>query len=253
MIANYHTHTRWCNHGIGEIEDYIKEAIKVGLKEIAITEHVPREDNLDFARMRWEEFEAYNKELDEAIEKYKTQIKVIKGFECEYYPEDMAVYKKFRDSYGYEIFALGQHTNKDKTIDNFGPKDKEALAIYANEVCEALETGFFTFVAHPDLVLHNYNNGEWDIYCEKAMRQIFATCERLNIPVEINANGLRTKKQYPNRKAWELSKEYKLTYLVNSDAHKPEFVYDEAVKATEALAEELGIKVTLTLKICSNH
>ena len=27
MIANYHTHTRWCHHAQGEIEDYIREAI----------------------------------------------------------------------------------------------------------------------------------------------------------------------------------------------------------------------------------
>ena len=46
MQANYHTHTRWCKHGTGEIEDYIEEAIRKGLTEIAITEHVPHKDTL---------------------------------------------------------------------------------------------------------------------------------------------------------------------------------------------------------------
>ena len=32
MIANYHTHTHRCNHAIGREEDYVKEALKVGLK-----------------------------------------------------------------------------------------------------------------------------------------------------------------------------------------------------------------------------
>lgn len=249
MIANYHTHTKWCNHGIGEIEDYIKAAIKAGLKEIAITEHVPHRDNIDLQRMRWEEFGTYNRELDEKIEKYKDKIKVIKGFECEYYPEALEAYKLFRDIYHYEIFVLGQHRSIDKQTDNFGVKGKEELYTYANEVCEALETGMFTFIAHPDLALEGYNEGKWDEHCEEAMRQIYAACERLNIPVEINANGVRGKKRYPDKNALKLSKEYKLTYLINADAHRPEYVYDDAVRAAEELAKELDITVTPMLKL----
>ena len=37
MIANYHTHTRWCRHAEGEIEDYIQEAVRKGLKAVIFT------------------------------------------------------------------------------------------------------------------------------------------------------------------------------------------------------------------------
>ena len=46
MIANYHTHTRWCRHADGEIEDYIREALRRGLKALAITDHVPHRETL---------------------------------------------------------------------------------------------------------------------------------------------------------------------------------------------------------------
>ena len=82
MQANYHTHTRWCKHATGEIEDYIEAAIGAGLKELAITEHVPHKDNLDPRRIQWEEFDAYNQALEAAIHKYHADIRVIKGFEC---------------------------------------------------------------------------------------------------------------------------------------------------------------------------
>ena len=110
MIANYHTHTKWCNHAKGEAEDYIREAIRLGLKEIAITDHVPHIDNSDTARMRWEEFEAYNQLLDKTIEQYKDQITIYKGFECEYEPDALGFYKTLINKYDYTVMVLGQHS-----------------------------------------------------------------------------------------------------------------------------------------------
>ena len=44
---------------------------------------------------------------------------------------------------------------------------------------------------------------------------------------------------------WELSRQYRLTWLINSDAHEVAHLCDEAgVGGTEAFARELGIPVT---------
>ena len=245
MIANYHTHTRWCNHATGEIEDYLDAAIDAGLYEIAITEHVPHKDNRDPKRIQWEDFHKYNDALDGAIERYKGKIKVIKGFECEYYPEAMGAYEIFREKYGYEIMILGQHrSGDDREIDNFGKKDAAKMMRYADEICTGLKTGMFDFLAHPDLVLENYNDNKWDENCEKVMGRIFKACEDYSIPVEINANGIRGSKRYPDDNAFMLSKEYGLTYLVNSDAHHPEHLCDDMVKRAEEMADSLGITVS---------
>ena len=40
MLFDYHTHTTF-SHGKGSIEDNVKEAVKKGLKAIAITDHGP--------------------------------------------------------------------------------------------------------------------------------------------------------------------------------------------------------------------
>ena len=243
MIANYHTHTRWCRHATGEIEDYIQEAVRKGLRAVAITEHVPHSQNFDPRRMQWEEFPAYNAELDRLIEKYQDQVHVIKGFECEYYPFALENYKMFRDQYGYKLLILGHHTNKDRTADNFAPKGEAAMKQYADEVIEGLRTGLFTFLAHPDVPFCGYT-GSADFALEQ-MGRIFAVCEELGIPVEINANGYRDGRAYPDRRVWELSRQYKLTWLINSDAHEVAHLCDEAgVGGTEAFARELGIPVT---------
>lgn len=243
MQANYHTHTRWCKHGTGEIEDYIQEAIRKGLKEIAITEHVPHRDNLDPRRIQWEEFSSYDQALNKAIKKYGKKIKVIKGFECEYYPEALDAYQMFREEFGYKLLILGQHrSGKNREIDNFAQKTVYEMDVYAEELCRGIETGLFQFIAHPDLALQGYARG-WDAECERVMRKIFAQCEKYAVPIEINANGLGDQRAYPSKEAFRISKEYKLNYLINSDAHRPEDICGEAVVAAETFAREMSIPV----------
>lgn len=242
MIANYHTHTKWCRHAKGEAEDYIQEAIRLGLKEIAITDHVPHIDNSDPARMSWEEFEAFNQKLDETIEKYQDQITIYKGFECEYYPEALDFYKKCINDYGYTIMVLGQHRcGKDRYYNAFSNMDETALKIYADTVCEALNSGLFSFLAHPDVFLFSYP--QWDKHAENALRQIYQTCEKLNIPVEINGFGYQSGRPYPSMDALNISKEYKLSYLINTDAHRPELLYTEKTKELEQHIKDMGIEV----------
>ncbi|NCB92676.1 MAG: PHP domain-containing protein [Clostridia bacterium] len=242
MRANYHTHSKWCHHGTGEIEDFLESAVNAGLEEIAITEHVPHKDNLDYNRMWWEDFIPFDQSLEKAIQKYRQKIKIIKGFECEYYPEEIETYKMFQKEYGYELLMLGQHrAGKNREFDIFAPKGQKELQAYADAVCEGLSTGLFRFLAHPDVALLDYNENKWDPVCEKTMRQIYQCCEKYSIPVEINANGIRGQRRYPDKNAFILSKEYDLQYLINSDAHFPEAVYDEAVQEAERFAKELDL------------
>lgn len=241
---DYHIHTRWCRHGTGEIEDYVEKAIAFGLEEMAITEHVPHRDNLDGRRIQWEEFPAFDEALNRAIYKYGDRIRIIKGFECEYYPKVLSDYEMFRDKYGYELLILGQHrSGKNREIDNFARKTIREMQIYADEVCAGLETGLFRFLNHPELAIQGYEPG-WDEACEKVMRQIYGVCEKYDIPIEINANGLWKKRAYPCENALIISKEYRLRYLINSDAHTPEDFCAEPVKAAEAFARKLQIKIT---------
>lgn len=243
MIANYHTHTRWCRHATGEIEDYIQEAVRKGLRAVAITEHVPHSQNFDPRRMQWEEFPAYNAELDRLIEKYQDQIHVIKGFECEYYPFALENYKMFRDQYGYKLLILGHHTNKDRTADNFAPKGEAEMKQYADEVIEGLRTGLFTFLAHPDVPFCGYT-GSADFALEQ-MGRILPSARSWAFRWRSTPTATGTAAPIPTRRVWELSRQYKLTWLINSDAHEVAHLCDEAgVGGTEAFARELGIPVT---------
>ena len=41
LKANYHTHTKLCNHAVGMPEDYIKKAIELGFDELGMSDHAP--------------------------------------------------------------------------------------------------------------------------------------------------------------------------------------------------------------------
>ena len=63
MKINYHTHHYLCTHAIGNVKEYIEEAIKNEFVEIGISDHGPINAEA-FKRMTYEEFtNIYLKEL----------------------------------------------------------------------------------------------------------------------------------------------------------------------------------------------
>ena len=40
-VSNYHSHVSLCGHAEGNVEDYVKEAIRCGYEEIGISDHAP--------------------------------------------------------------------------------------------------------------------------------------------------------------------------------------------------------------------
>ena len=250
MIANYHTHTRWCRHAKGEIEDYIDVAVAEHFIELAITDHVPHRDNLDPRRLQWEELDTFDRLLNDAVERYADRIHIIKGFECEYYPECMDEYYMLHDQYGYELLILGQHrSGPGRVYDSFARgKTAREMHIYADAVCDGINTGLFQFLCHPDLALQGYCPG-WDAEAESVMRQIFEECEKHDLPIEINGNGAYGRRAYPSRDAFLLSKEYDLRYLINMDAHDPRYLKKEVYTVAEQFAADLDIEVMPTFPL----
>lgn len=244
MITNYHTHTKWCGHAQGDIEDYIKAAIALGWSEITISDHMPIDyrDHAFHRSMKEKDFLKFNKELDEMKAKYQGIITVRKGMECEYEPERDAFYHQLK-ALGYEILLLSQHNSRDYRWDYFKTLNEEAILLYTKELCEALDTGYFQICAHPDLIANKLEHiDELTMTC---MREIFKCCERNHVLYEINAAALRRNRGYTNRLILEESKKYHLQYVIGSDAHHPDDLYDQAVQEAYQLAKELDLEVVL--------
>ena len=233
MKTNYHTHNYRCNHAIGTVDDYVKEAIKENYDEIGISDHLPHpgKDIDNEHRMRYEDLDIYFKEIDEAKIKYNNKISIKKGMECEYFKDYKWLYDNLKEKYSVEYLILGVHFfpyNGEWKYVGDGELNAEALEKYIDYVIESMESGYFAYLAHPDLFGMSYRN--WDNNAIKASRRILEAAERLNLPIEININGFNRGKVkynqgerylYPIKEFWDLSKEYKVKRILGVDAHSP--------------------------------
>jgi len=260
MNNNYHTHMYLCRHAEGDVQDYVEEAIRLGFKTIGMSDHAPFEELKDRSvRMRINDLPIYIEKCDQAISKYKNQIRVYKALEIEYFEEHDHIYPNYLKQMDY--LALGQHYIWDEHQNNhlrssYALTSVAHLERYVNTVIKAMSTGYFIFVCHPDLML--YNTYEFTNEVEMLSRRLIQASIDYNVPLEINANGIRKGTRlmeggerylYPRKEFWQLVKSMGARVIVSSDAHLVNQLYDEDVVRAYQFANDLGIAVEAELNI----
>lgn len=257
MKENYHTHTWRCHHASGTEEAYVVSGIQNGLTVLGFSDHAPHlfaGGYVSGIRMAPEEVPDYYRTIGQLREKYKDQIEIHIGFEMEYYPEDFA---RTLDMYQQsaltlpdgtqarcEYLILGQHFLNNEydspSFEELGPESEERLSRYVDTCIKALETGCFTYLAHPDLPRFT---GPDDVY-EKHARRLCEAARELRVPLEINLLGLDNGRHYPSQRLFRIARETGNLICMACDAHKPENVGrpDLAAKG-EAFAREIGLTI----------
>ena len=228
MIANYHTHTPLCRHAKGTVLEYAQAAHDAGLKILGFSDHTPYcfpEGYYSHMRMYPGQLEGYAQEVLEARKVFQGRMEIPLGLEVEYYPKFFKdTLSMVRDS-GIEYFLLGQHWcgNEMDAPYNGSPTDREEdLARYCNQVMEAMQTGLFSYLAHPDLI---HFQGSEKLY-RQHMRDICREAKSCGMPLEFNLLGLSDKKHYPNPLFWEMAAEEGCLCVLGRDAHTPEALLD---------------------------
>lgn len=228
---NYHTHTFRCGHAVGDVEDYIKSALKNGFKTLGFSDHIGFDD-WSVPRVRMEIFEMpeYENTVKNLREKYKDEIEIKLGYEAEYYPDKKDYYFEVRNRVDYMI--LGQHTLKreprylDENVSDFEVRE------IGDRVTEAIETGIFMCVAHPDYFMLGRKTYSKD--CDRAIRQIAKTAKKFGVFMELNLKGYYEEKReidgeiqsaYPFRKAMESIFDEGAKFMIGYDEHDPK-VFD---------------------------
>lgn len=253
MLSNFHTHTERCKHAYGTESNYAETAYTIGLGILGFSDHGPFPDEDMGYRMDFDELPLYLSEIDRLSEKYKGKMQLYKGLEIEYHPKYMDYYRRLYDKFNMDYLALGEHmfTSTGGKVKNiFFAESTEDYIEYAENIAAALETGLFTFVAHPDIMF--LNRLPYDKNCDKACDIILSAAEKYDIPLEFNANGIRRGRQmypegmrlpYPHDRFWKQLKGSKQRVIIGSDCHTPEQIRDNAVIAAEKMCMELDLNL----------
>lgn len=111
---------------------------------------------------------------------------------------------------------------------------------------EAMQSGLFTYFAHPDLI---HFEGDKQFYIQH-IRRICREAKSCGIPLEINLLGLSGGRHYPNPRFWEVAAEEGCTAILGRDAHNPQALLDTQTeeKAME-MVRKYGLKLTDTVEL----
>jgi histidinol-phosphatase (PHP family) len=249
VLHNYHTHTKRCHHAIGEDREYVEKAIKSGIKTLGFSDHapyiLPLDNNYSAHRILLTEAEDYVHSVRSLAKEYAKDIRILCGFELEYYPdfhkEEMAYLKSFSPDY----LILGQHFLGDEKrfIRSSALEGDAALTAYVTQAIAGLATGDFLYLAHPDLA--GFRFSEETLQYE--YRRLCQYAKAHNIPLELNLLGIREKRHYPSATFFKIAAEVGNDILIGIDAHSPDALgrkdcYNEAM----ALVKSLNLRLIET-------
>ena len=152
-------------------------------------------------------------------ETHKDTIDIRLGLEAEYYPAYFPeLLARLKDT-PVEYLLLGQHFVGNEVGEHYSGKataDPEILRRYCNQVADAMYTGLFTYLAHPDLI---HFVGDDGVY-RQHMRTICKAANDCGMPIELNFLGIQEGRHYPNPLFWEIAGEENCTVVFGCDAHK---------------------------------
>ncbi len=232
MKRNYHTHTTRCLHASGSDEDYVLGAIEAGFETLGFADHAPWQYQSGYVstiRMPHEQWADYRASVLALKERFAGRFYFCLGRESEFFPRFLVLLHRWRDE-GCEYFILGQHFVSSEEDNPYIGKEcatDDGLRRYADSTAEAIATGLFSCVAHPDLYMRPRQG--FDKACMEAADAICQAAKEHRIPIEYNLLGLLSQmngrsRGYPDADFWQYVRKWDNAVILGVDAHDPSYL-----------------------------
>lgn len=245
MAADYHMHTPLCRHASGEPTEYAAHALKLGLREIGMSDHSPMErDDFDEWRMRLDQLAEYVEKVRKAQRDFP-QLSIKLGLEVDYIPgyEDWIRHLASLHPWDYFIGSV-HYVSETWDLDNpqklseWRKRDPfEVWTAYFERLTMAAESQLFDIIGHADLCKKFCFVPTQD--CTHLYTRLLQTCVTNDVAIEINTSGLRKdcQEMYPSPRIVQLACEHNVPLTFGSDAHAPGEVgmnFEQAVQLARA-------------------
>ncbi len=260
FIADYHTHCNFSSDSETPMEDMIIKAIELGLKEIALTDHV----DLDYPNYELDfsiDYNDYNKVFYNLKEKYKDKIKLLLGIEIGLQPHLKQRLVDIYNSVDFDFVIASTHVVDRLDLYNgdfYKNKSKEeAYQLYFEDVLNNIHIhNNFNVYGHLDYIIRygDFENKALDYNDYKdIIDEILKALIDKGKGIEINTSGYRYKlnQTHPQIEVLKRYKELKGEIItVGSDAHKPQDIaayFDVAY----SLLKQVGFKYITLFEKCN--
>ena len=228
MKTNYHTHTYRCKHAVGDDEAYVLSAIAAGFDLLGFADHCPWPFASDYRsgiRMEPDMLDDYIYNISSLREKYKDRITIKIGLECEYFEEYIPWLTTVAAQKGLDYLIFGNHFAKsEETGSRYFGNDcatPERLEEYRASALAGINSGVFSYMAHPDLFMHTYP--AFDERAEQVTREICRAAAIMDLPLEFNISGFRLGDEngrgFPHPDFWRIAAEEGNRAIIGVDAH----------------------------------
>ena len=243
MLHNYHTHTIRCGHANGADREYVEAAISKKMQTLGFSDHAPYifpDGHQSGHRVRVEQLFEYAESVRALAKEYEKDIRILCGFELEYYPdfhqEEMAFLKQVQPDY----LIMGQHFIGNEL--DWRPASKQfsedfALVGYVSQVLAGLATGDFLYLAHPDMAGMRFTKECID----QQYRRLCEGAKRMGIPLEINLLGVREGRHYPSMEFFKIAAEVGNDIVLGVDAHAPDHLINTGEEKALEMVQQLGL------------
>ncbi len=238
MLVDYHIHTTRCGHATGDMAGYVERAQRLGLAEIGFADHLPLLHTVDpHLTMPRDELPVYVEQVGDIAVGSRIPVKL--GIEADYVPESLDELAALLDEYEFDYvlgsihFLNGWAFDDPRHVAGYEGRDHEQLyEEYFTTAMEAVRTGLFDVLAHPDLIKKFAILPPVDLSGHYG--DLAAAVAKQEMAVEVSTAGLRKPvgEIYPTEGFLRACVARGVPVTLGSDAHAPEEVgyrFGEAV------------------------
>ena len=249
MLADYHVHTEFSNDSIYPMEEVVKDAISLGIKDICFTDHVdygPYRDWDDPRGIQYRpgdegepeqvaltnvDYKKYFSMIEKMREKYREKIAIKAGLEFGVQTHTIPEYEKLFRSYPFDFIILSIHQAGDQEFwtneYQSGRTQQEYNEGYYKELLSVVQNYHsYSVLGHMDLIVRYDSYGIYPFEKLKPLlTEILKTVIADGKGIEINTSNHRygLSDMTPSRDILKLYKELGGTIItIGSDSHKKE-------------------------------
>ena len=210
MLCDYHVHTEFSDDSIYDMEDAVKDGIRIGLDEICFTDHVDFGVKLDVGEpgttfrlghdgkpLRNVDYPRYFAKIEMLQQKYAGQITIRKGLEFGLQMCQLERYQKLYDSYPLDFVIHSNHQVNDIEIHlpefYAGKTQREYNRVYYEEILRTVNAyKDYSVLGHLDAFNRYDPKGECPLSdFEDLVYEIFKVVSRDDKGIELNTSNVR--------------------------------------------------------------